>query len=164
MTRQTPVLLGCAALLTLSACASTRSAQPDETPAPAPQPAPEAPATPGTQPVATPGATLQVTGAVRYRERIALSPEAVVQVEVVELMPDGTAGTVLGEQTLRNAGQVPIAFSVAIPQERIRPEATYGVRARITDAGRSFSTPAPVPAITQGSVSSDVQVLLRVGG
>lgn len=146
MTRRSITIVGCCAALTLAACAST--------PQP-PPPSPEGQMTSGTE--------LQITGTVTYRERVALTPEAVVQVEVVELMPDASTGAVLGEQTLRNPGQVPIHFSVAIPPERVRPEATYVARARITDAGRLFSTPAPLPVLTQGKLSSDVQILVRSG-
>jgi putative lipoprotein len=112
----------------------------------------------------TPGAETLVTGTVRYRERIALTPEAVVQVEVVEVTPEGTAGAVIGEQTIRSPGQVPIPFSVAIPSERIRAEGSYAVRARITDGGRVFGTAEPVRVLTQGNLSSDVQILVRLGG
>lgn len=113
---------------------------------------------------AQPESELQVTGAVVYRERIALTPSAVVRVEVVELPREGGPGTVIGEQTIQSPGQVPIPFSVAIPSRRIRPEATYVVNARIEDGGRVFSTATPVPVLTQGHRSSAVQVLVRSGG
>ncbi|HYH99580.1 YbaY family lipoprotein, partial [Hyalangium sp.] len=48
--------------------------------------------------------------------------------------------------------------------QRLRPEATYIVNARITDGGRVFSTRAPIPVLTQGNPSADVQVLVRSGG
>jgi putative lipoprotein len=147
MTRRSITIAGCVVALTLAACAST------------PQPPPPSPE--GQMPPAT---QLQLTGTVTYRERVALTPEAVVQVEVVEQRPDGGTGAVVGEQTLRNPGQVPISFAVAIPSERVRPEATYVVRARITDAGRVLTTPEPVPVLTQGNRSSDVQLLVRSGG
>ena len=70
----------------------------------------------------------------------------------------------VGEQTLHGPGQVPIRFSVAVDPERIRPEVTYLVRARITDGERVFTTPEPVPVLTQGHPSQDVQVRVRVGG
>jgi putative lipoprotein len=72
--------------------------------------------------------------------------------------------SVIGEQTLSSPGQVPIRFSVGVPPERIRPEGSYVVRARITDGGRTFTTPEPVPVLTQGHPSQDVRVRLRMGG
>jgi putative lipoprotein len=111
-----------------------------------------------------PASEIQVTGTVHYRERIALTPEAIVQVEVVELTPEGAPGKIIGEQTLSNPGQVPIRFSVAVPADRIRTDGSYTVRARITDGARTFNTAAPVPVLTQGAQSGDVQVLVRSGG
>jgi putative lipoprotein len=99
-----------------------------------------------------------------YRERIALTPAAVVQVEVVELTKEGSPGTVIGQQTIQSPGQVPIPFTVAITPQQLRADATYVVNARITDGGRVFSTAAPVPVLTQGNRSSEVQVLVRSGG
>jgi putative lipoprotein len=148
MTRRITVLAGCFAALTLAACATTpelpmnkeeTSARPSEA-----------------------GET-RVTGSVFYLERIALTPEAVVQVEVVEVAPEGGRESVIGEQTLSSPGQVPIHFSVGVPPERIRPEGSYIVRARITDTGRTFTTPEPVPVLTQGHPSQDVRVRLRMG-
>lgn len=153
MNRRIAVLAGGLAVLTLAACASTPP------PPPATPPDPQPTGTGTTARTETP-----VTGSVLYRERIALTPEAVLHVEVVEAAPPGGTETVVGEQTLQGPGQVPIAFSVAVPSERIRPEAAYTVRARITDGGRSFTTPAPIPVLTQGHPGQDVQVLVRLGG
>jgi putative lipoprotein len=152
MNRRIAVLAGCIAALTLAACAAST---PPATPAPPPAP-PEAQA--GTQ------AETRVTGSVFYRERIALTPDAVLQVDVVESVSPGGTETVVGTQTIQSPGQVPIAFSVAVPSERIRPDATYTLRARITDGGRAYVTPAPIPVLTQGHPSQDVQVLVRIGG
>jgi putative lipoprotein len=107
---------------------------------------------------------VQVTGSVVYVERVALTPEAVVQVEVMEVAPEGGKETVLGEWTQKNPGQVPIRFSVEVASERVRPEGHYVVRARITDAGRTLAAPEPVSVLTQGHPSQDVRVRVRSGG
>lgn len=154
MNRRIAVLAGSLAALTLAACAATPPAPPASPP----------PAPPPTEAQAGARAELRVTGSVSYRERIALTPDAVLQVEVVESAPPGGTESVVGEQTLQSPGQVPIAFSVTVPSERIRPEATYTVRARISDSGRAFTTPEPIPVLTQGHPSQDVQVRVRGGG
>ncbi|QRK10856.1 YbaY family lipoprotein [Archangium violaceum] len=168
MTRPLTLLVGCLTALTLAACATTQRVAQEDTPtdpAEAPAEAPTgAPATPPAETPAEAPAETQVTGSVTYRERIALTPDAVVQVEVVESSPGEGSETVVGEQTLQSPGQVPIRFSVTVPSERIRPGATYVVRARITDAGRVYTTPTPVPVLTQGHSSQDVTVRVRVGG
>jgi putative lipoprotein len=145
MHRRIAILVGSVTALALAGCASP----------PAPRP---------TEARAETRAETRVTGSVSYRERIALTPDAVLHVEVVESAPPGGTPSVVGEQTLQNPGQVPIAFSVPVPSERIRPDATYTVRARLTDAGRVFTTPEPVPVLTQGHPSQDVQVRVRSGG
>jgi putative lipoprotein len=148
MIRRITVLAGCFAALTLAACATT------------PEPPVDKEET-SARSTEESGET-QVTGSVFYLERIALTPEAVVQVEVVAL--EGGKESVIGEQALSSPGQVPIRFSVGVPPERIRPEGSYVVRARITDAGRTFTTSEPVPVLTQGHPSQDVRVRLRIGG
>lgn len=148
MTQPLRLVAGPLAALTLAACASASSATQRErmdTPSP-------------------PENEFQVTGAVVYRERIALTPAAMVRVEVVELTPEGSPGAVLGEQTIQSPSQVPIPFSVAIAPQRVRSEARYAVTARIMDGGRVFSTASPVPVLTEGHPSSGVQVLVRTGG
>jgi putative lipoprotein len=99
-----------------------------------------------------------------YRERIALTPAAVVQIEVVELTQDGSPGTVIGQQTIQSPAQVPIPFTVAINPQRVRADGSYVVNVRITDGTRVFTTAAPVPVLTQGHRSSEVEVLVRSGG
>lgn len=155
MIRRLTVLAGCFAALTLAACATTQGPTVDKTP-------PVDAQTPSAQPPAN--AETRVTGSVFYVERIALSPAAVVQVEVVEVAPQGGTESVIGAQTLSSPGQVPIPFSVGIPSERIRPEGSFVVRARITDGGRTFTTPEPVPVLTQGHPGQDVRVRVRIGG
>ncbi|HEX8698807.1 MAG TPA: YbaY family lipoprotein [Myxococcaceae bacterium] len=117
-----------------------------------------------TQPAPQPQASMEVTGSVFYRERVALTPAAVLQVEVVESGGQAGAETVVAQQTYTNPGQVPLRFSVTVPGERIRPEATYLIRARITDGSRTFSAAQAMPVLTQGNPHQDVQVLVRSGG
>ncbi len=152
MLRRLTVLAGCFGAL-LTACATTPAPTEDPTP-------PVNKEEPSMRPTET--AETRVTGSVFYLERIALSPDAVVQVEVVE--QGGGKETILGSQTLSSPGQVPIAFSVGIAPERIRPEGSYVVRARITDGGRTFSSSEPVPVLTQGHPGQDVRVRVRIGG
>jgi putative lipoprotein len=155
MIRRLTVLAGCLGVLTLAACASAPQ-PPVDMPPPAKQE--ETPVKPAEN------AQTQVTGEVFYVERIALSPAAVVQVEVVEVAAEGGTESVLGAQTLSSPGQVPIRFSVGVPSERIRPEGSYVVRARITDGARTFASPEPLQVLTQGHPGQDVRVRVRIGG
>ena len=122
----------------LSGCATTRTAPP---------PAAEAAPPP-------PPARTGVSGSVSYLERMALTPEAVVHVEVVR---QGPAPRVVGEQTLQSPGQVPIAFSLTLT-EPLDTEADYVLRASITDGGRQLSSREAVPVLTRGHPSEGVRV------
>ncbi|EAU63325.1 conserved hypothetical protein [Stigmatella aurantiaca DW4/3-1] len=161
MTQAKSVLLGCLAALALSACASKAGATRKEAPAPAASSSPAAEAEAPAAPVPAP--PLQVTGKVLYRERIALTPEAVVKVEVVETGSEKAEGGVIAEQSFAHPGQVPIPFTVDVAPERIRPDGSYFLRARILDGGRVYSSTEPIPVLTQGNKSSDVQVRVRLG-
>ncbi len=148
MTRSMKLIIGLLAAVTLIACASSQ---------PVPEPTVNPPA-PQAQ------SAMEVTGSVSYRERIALSPEAVLQVEVVEAGAQAGTESIVAQQTYPNPGQVPLRFSVTVPGERFRPEGTYLLRARITDGTRSFTAAQATPVLTQGNPSQDVQVLVRSGG
>ncbi|MET0404427.1 MAG: YbaY family lipoprotein [Cystobacter sp.] len=156
MLRRNPFIAGSLALFILSGCASTPPVAPGPDvppvlPAPAPQPIVTAP---------PPPSLTELSGSVSYRERIALTPEAVVHVEVVREGPGEGQTRVVGEQTIREPGQVPIPFSVTL-SETLDPNATYLVRARITDGELHFVSREPVPVLTQGNPARDVSV--RVG-
>ena len=148
MTRPMKLITGLLVAVTLTACAST-------------QPVPEPTVNP---PAEQTQAAVEVTGSVFYRERIALSPEAVLQVEVVEAGAQAGTESIVAQQTYPNPGQVPLRFSVTVPGERFRSEGTYLLRARITDGTRSFTAAQGIPVLTQGNPSQDVQVLVRSGG
>ncbi|SEU02143.1 YbaY family lipoprotein [Stigmatella erecta] len=162
-----PVIMGCLAALALSACASkgaaTREGAQAQAPEASPPAAPPSPAEAEAPAAPPPAPHFQVTGEVLYRERIALTPAAVVKVEVVE-SGSNKEGGVIAEQSFANPGQVPIPFSVEVAPERVRPEASYFLRARILDGGRVYSSTEPIPVLTQGNKSNGVQVRVRQGG
>lgn len=142
-------------LLQLGACTGGRRA-------PASAPAPEAPEPPGVSPVPVPTAavappreTATLTGTIVYPQRTALTPEAVVQVELREAAPPGGEATVVARRIIERPGQVPIAFSLSYDPAKIDPSRAYTVSARITDRGQlQFVTEAPAPVLTRGAPSS----------
>jgi putative lipoprotein len=110
--------------------------------------------------------TASVTGTVIYRERIVLEPDAVVKVQIQDVSRQDVAATVMGEQVIRNPGQVPIPYQVAYDPKAIQDNHTYSVRARIEDGSGKllFTSTQNYPVITRGAPTKDVQILLeRVG-
>ncbi len=102
--------------------------------------------------VPQPGEEL-LRGTVAYRERIALPPDAVLEVFVTDESALTSASPVVGEVAFLTDGQqVPLPFAVRYRTAMIDRGHTYGVRAIIRANGEIlFSSPEAVPVITQGN-------------
>jgi putative lipoprotein len=74
---------------------------------------------------------IAITGEVSYRERIALPPTAVLTVRLLDVSLADAPETVVGEQTIDPAGQVPIKFEIKFSSAVVQPSATYALQARI---------------------------------
>src|SRR5262245_55116595 len=84
---------------------------------------------------AQPAAEGVLAGTESYRERIALRPDASIDVRLEDVSRAAVAATVLAEQRIVADGrQVPIPFELRYPTERIEPRRTYGVRGEIRAA------------------------------
>jgi putative lipoprotein len=121
-------------------------------------------AAPGIRSAQTDAKEAMVTGTVTYRERIALSADAVVEVRLSDVSRQDVAAPVVAETTVRPAGrQVPIAFELRYDPSKIEPNRTYAVRATITSAGRMmFTTTTAYLVITQENPTQVNLVLQRV--
>lgn len=95
----------------------------------------------------------QVTGAVTYRPRIALPPDAVIEVNLVDVSRADVAAVTLASQTiLVGDRQVPIPFTLVYDPEQIDPRFSYAVQARITVKDQlRFITTTRTSVITQGN-------------
>jgi putative lipoprotein len=121
---------------------------------------PDAVPLPSAHAMTAPRAGQSVTGAVTYRERIALAPDAhvVVQVWDVTLRSDWR---LVGRQVQTAAGQPPIPFAVAVDPDRIRPDGFYIVEARILQGEHlRWINPVGCPVLTKGYPAA-VQVVVR---
>jgi len=102
-----------------------------------------------------------VTGTVTYRERIALPPDAALEVSLEDISRADAPADVLGRATVQPAGQVPIRFSIPFDPSHVDPAHLYGVRARIVGDGRLlFSSTQAHLVLTRGA-GRDVVVLVR---
>ena len=107
----------------------------------------------------------EVTGTVGYRERMALSPEAVVSVQLLDVSRADAAAITVGEQTIESPGQAPVAFAITYDPDAIDERNSYAVRAEILDRGQLiFTTDRHYPVITRGAMNEVSLVLLRTGG
>jgi putative lipoprotein len=94
-------------------------------------------------------ATLE--GTITYRQRVALSPEAIVKVWLQDLSKADAVPEMLDEVEIRNPGQVPIAFRVKYDPQRIVSSHRYTLLVKIYEGDRTrFLNAASYPVITQG--------------
>lgn len=96
--------------------------------------------------------TASVSGNVFYLERIALPPNASVNVKLVDVSKADAPAKTIGEQTIENAGrQVPIPFEISYDTTAIDARHTYAVQARITVDGKLwFISTTSYMVITRG--------------
>ena len=97
--------------------------------------------------------TAQVTGTVTYRQRIALSPNAVIEVKLLDVSRADAPAVTIAEQTIMPAGhQVPIAFALGYDPGRINERSRYVIQARILEKGQvTFISTQAYPVITVGN-------------
>ena len=105
-----------------------------------------------------------LTGTVNYRVRIALSPSAVMTVRMLDVTQKEAPAIVLGEKSISNPGNSPIAFSLAYPFGGISPTRNYVIDARIELEGRlRFYTMEPYVVTPQNAADSH-EVWLQLTG
>lgn len=94
-----------------------------------------------------------VTGTVTYRPRIALPPNAVVEVQLVDVSrADAPAITLASQSIITGGRQVPIPFELIYNPDQIDPRMTYAVQARITvDGELQFINTRRFSVISQGN-------------
>jgi putative lipoprotein len=80
----------------------------------------------------------KVAGTVTYRQRIALTPEAVVTVRLSDVSRQDVPAMVLAEQIITRPGQIPIPFELDYDPESINPAHRYAVQARIEEGGKAL--------------------------
>ncbi len=102
-----------------------------------------------------------VVGSVTYRERIALSQDSTVHVQLRDTSYQDAASILIAEQVIRNPGQVPVEFKIEYDRDDLDPRNTYSISARITgpDGRLLFINDTAYDVITGGS-PSNVDVLL----
>lgn len=106
-----------------------------------------------------------VSGTVSYRERIALPPDAVVEVKLSDVTQPEEGGHPMGQVRVAAEGrQVPIPFELRYDTGKILDSHIYVIRAAIRSGGRMlFATDTAYPVLTQGKPATADLLLVRVG-
>ncbi len=105
-----------------------------------------------------------VKGSVTYRERLALTPDATLIVELRDVSYADAAAPLIARQTISGPGQVPITFDVRYNRQDIDSRNTYAVSARIVEAdGRlAFTNDTAYDVITRGNPGKVDMLLVLV--
>ena len=92
---------------------------------------------------------IKISGTATYRQRLALPPDARLEVRIEDVSLADAPAAVIAEQTVSPAGQVPIAFALTVDPARQVKGHSYAIRAAIY-AGRKllFTTDTRIPALT----------------
>lgn len=121
-------------------------------------------------PTVTPGGETQresnafVSGTITYRERIALTPDMTVVVQLRDVSLADAAAPLIASQTIRNPGQVPISFRLPYDPDDIVSRNTYGISVRIEEPGGRliFTNDTAHDVVTGGNPSRVDMVLVLV--
>jgi putative lipoprotein len=105
----------------------------------------------------------KIQGTVTYLDRFALSPSAQLELVLADISLADAPYTRISNTTIKPSGQVPIHFELSYDPEKIIPNHTYAVMARITDGGRLlFINDQSYQVITRGRPNSVEMVLKKV--
>jgi putative lipoprotein len=105
-----------------------------------------------------------ITGALTYRERIALPPDATAHITLSDVSVADRAAPLLAEQSIELTGrQVPLPFTLSLPPGKLEPRGRYAVRGTILDAlGRLLWTTDTTHLIDPTQGTSDLGPLMMV--
>ena len=105
-----------------------------------------------------------VSGSVTYRERLALTPDATLIVELRDVSYADGPAPLIARQTIPGPGQVPIRFRVEYSRADIDERNLYSIQAKIIEAdGRlAFTNDTAYEVITDGNPNTVDMLLVLV--
>ncbi|WP_274630595.1 YbaY family lipoprotein [Arvimicrobium flavum] len=100
-----------------------------------------------------------IEGTVMYRERMALPPNAVVEVRLLDVSLADAPSRTIATTTVRPRGQVPIRYRLRFDDSTIKPRRRYALQAQITVDDRLwFTSTTHHPVFTGGRDQTDIMV------
>jgi putative lipoprotein len=98
---------------------------------------------------------------VSYAQRVALTPEAVVQVELRDASIPEAEGPPVAKQVIPHPGQVPVPFALPYLPSSVLPGHRYVLSARITDRGQlQFVTEQPIAALPRPAAAEALEIVV----
>jgi putative lipoprotein len=105
----------------------------------------------------------KIQGSVTYLERIALPPNAQLEIVLADVSLADAPYKAIAEKKINPTGQVPIQFELNYDPKKITMNHTYAVMARITDEGKLlFINDQSYQVITRGQPNTVTMVLKKV--
>jgi putative lipoprotein len=105
----------------------------------------------------------QVTGTLMYRERMALPPDAVAEVWLLDTSIADVPAVEIAYQRIEGPGNPPIPFVLEYDAQQIKEGMQYSVRATIRHAGQLlFTSDTHYPVLTRGAGNTADLLLIRV--
>jgi uncharacterized lipoprotein YbaY/heat shock protein HslJ len=102
-----------------------------------------------------------ISGLVNYRERIALTQEAVLEVSLQDVSRQDTEAVLISQQSIKNPGQVPIEFNLEFDRSLIDERMSYAISARLYEGKKlMFVNDEHIPVLTRGA-GNTVDILLK---
>lgn len=112
------------------------------------------------QTAAFPAAAGALSGEVFYRERVALPPNAVLEVSLLDVTRPGGLGELVASVQIRPNRQVPIPFEIRFGDSDIEPRRSYAVRANILAGGRLLFVSARSHRVLTHGHPQSVRILM----
>lgn len=114
------------------------------------------------KPLNAPAVSDKVTGTVAYLQRIALPPNAIIQVQLQDVSRAGAPARTIGQEKITlGERQVPVPFEIKVDPAKIDPKHTYTLTARIVvDDKMRFVSDKAYPVLTRDN-PSNVEMILK---
>ena len=130
MNKLVPILLAAALAVTITACRES---------------------TPGSSSETDMANATVISGTVIYRERMALSNQAELEITLEDVSRQDVAAKIIARQVIKDTGQVPIRFELPYEPADIDERMSYSLRAKLRDRGRlMFISDTHAPVLTRG--------------
>ncbi len=102
----------------------------------------------------------RVRGEVYYREKVALPPDATLEVSLYDVSRPGEYGDLIAAVQIRPRGPSPIPFEIFFGDDTVGPDRAYGLRARIVVAGKLLFVSAETPRVLTRGASNTARILM----
>lgn len=109
-------------------------------------------------------ATRTLHGSILYRERIALPPNARVEVQLLDVSRADARSATIAQTSFRPRGQVPIAYRLRFDEAKLKPRRSYALRATISVDGKLWFTSTRRHAVEIGGPDRIDIPVQRAGG